>query len=280
MKTKPRLFLIIVSLLSFLGLPLFAELNPADLSGQYDCQGASYTGTVTIRKTQGGAYNLSWNFSSGNHKGVGVSDGQVLASTFTSGKMTGVVLYRIEGDKLVGTYTAPVAKGEVAEETLTYTGPPAGKKKAKKAKGFSKVQTLPQPEAAVAVQELTTGMRVAAKWQSAYYGATLGKREGESFTVKWDDDSTSSVAIGDILPIVPGQIKVDSRVMAVWSKNGRMYDGTVLAKNGESFTVKWDDGSAPSDVTADNIVPLDKDNCPAPKVEHEETIFESLQLSR
>ena len=252
MKTKPRILLLLWSILLFAATSVFAELNPNDLSGQYNCEGSSYTGTDTIRKTKGGAYNLQWNFSSGKHTGVGVSDGKVLASTWTSGGVTGVVLYRIEGNRLVGKYTAPTAKGETAEENLTYTGPAPGKGAFQGEEKFSKV--TPQPN--IPRKELASGMRVAAKYQSFYYAGTLGDSVGKDYLVKWDDGTKGDVACADILPISSGQIKVGSRVMAVWSKNGRMYDGTVTARKDGSFTVKWDDGSAPSDVAEDNIVLL------------------------
>jgi hypothetical protein len=50
----------------------------------------------------------------------------MLAVSFFGPDSGGVVLYRIDGEKLLGHWSAPLAAGQVFEETLTrITNPPA-----------------------------------------------------------------------------------------------------------------------------------------------------------
>ena len=54
--------------------------------------------------------------------GLGIRDGDVLAVSFFSFFSTyagGVVLYRIDGQRLLGHWSAPLTNGQVFEETLT-----------------------------------------------------------------------------------------------------------------------------------------------------------------
>ena len=51
--------------------------------------------------------------------GLGIRDGDMLAVSFFSADNGGVVLYRIDGTRLVGHWSAPLTDGQVFEETLT-----------------------------------------------------------------------------------------------------------------------------------------------------------------
>ena len=49
-------------------------------------------------------------------------DGDMLAVSFYSAEAGGIVLYRIEGQRLVGHWSAPLTDGKLFEETLTRMG--------------------------------------------------------------------------------------------------------------------------------------------------------------
>jgi hypothetical protein len=51
--------------------------------------------------------------------GVGIREGDMLAVSFFGPESGGIVLYRIDGQKLIGHWSAPLAEGQVFEETLT-----------------------------------------------------------------------------------------------------------------------------------------------------------------
>jgi hypothetical protein len=215
-----------------------ADINPDDLSGQYQCGGGTYTGAVTIWKF-GDAYQLHWSFSAGAHAGIGLRDGDVLASTYTGGGDAGVVVYRIGKDKLVGKYTAAAANGRLFAETLTYTGPLADAGPAQPARIFA------------------DGARVAAKWgDTAFYLATVRGRDGAKYNVDYDDGDRGAVSGADMIPVAsPEKIVAGSHVLACWG-GPRMYPGVVAAINGGLCTVKWDDGDTPLDVPKEKIALL------------------------
>ena len=50
----------------------------------------------------------------------------MLAVSFFGPESGGIVLYRIDGQQLIGHWSAPLAEGQVFEETLTRDGKPAG----------------------------------------------------------------------------------------------------------------------------------------------------------
>jgi len=68
-----------------------------------------------------------------------------------------------------------------------------------------------------------------------------------------DDSSTKTVPDSDVKPIPARQWAVGDKVLAVWSA-GRFYKGVITKVGTGSHQVKWDDGSAPTDVTADKII--------------------------
>ncbi|MEA3210671.1 MAG: hypothetical protein QOE70_3728 [Chthoniobacter sp.] len=233
MKMKTTTFLSALAALLCTGLPAFADLNPEDLSGQYQCDGGSYTGTVTIRKN-GDAYEIRWQFPVGSHLGIGLREGDVLASTYSGGGgVAGVVVYRIAKDKLVGKYTHPTEAGRVLVETLTPTGEPA------------------QPEGV-----LSKGVRVAAKWKDGnYWGATITGAAGARFQVTYDDGDHGVLDAAEMIPITKLEIAVGTHVLACW-KGARMFPGVVTGQRGGLYTIQWDDGDAPLEVAADKVAPL------------------------
>jgi hypothetical protein len=92
-----------------------------DLAGVYECvgtnpDGTQYQGVVQIEKTRD-TFSVKWGLSDGVVTGVGiVSDGLLAVSYF--GGAPAVVLYKIEGNRLIGHWTMG-AEGTVYAETLT-----------------------------------------------------------------------------------------------------------------------------------------------------------------
>lgn len=98
--------------------------DSSDLPGIYECQGTGadgrpYRGAVII-EPDGSRFVVRWIIASElTAVGVGIREGNMLAVSFFGPDSGGVVLYRIDGQKLVGHWSAPLAAGQVFEETLT-----------------------------------------------------------------------------------------------------------------------------------------------------------------
>lgn len=97
------------------------------------------------------------------------------------------------------------------------------------------------------------GDRVAAPFGGALYLGSVTAINGDKASVIYDDDQqTREVSLSDLTLVVPKTWNVGDKVMAVWS-SAKFYPGTITAANGDTYTVKWDDGSAPTDVAAAKI---------------------------
>jgi hypothetical protein len=108
-----------------------AAPDTSDIPGIYECQGTGadgrpYRGAVII-EPDGSRFVVRWIIASElTAIGVGVREGNMLAVSFFGPDSGGVVLYRIDGEKLLGHWSAPLAAGQVFEETLTrMANPPA-----------------------------------------------------------------------------------------------------------------------------------------------------------
>src|SRR5262245_37435286 len=106
-----------------------AAAEPATLPGVYECQGIGadgrqYRGAVVI-EPDGNRFLLQWYISAElTAIGLGIREGDMLAVSFFSADAGGVVLYRIDGQRLVGHWSAPLTNGQVFEETLTRMADP------------------------------------------------------------------------------------------------------------------------------------------------------------
>lgn len=102
---------------------------PTDLPGIYECQGTGadgrpYRGAVII-DPDGSRFVVRWIIASElTAVGVGIREGNMLAVSFFGPDSGGVVLYRIDGERLIGHWSAPLAEGQVFEETLTRVASP------------------------------------------------------------------------------------------------------------------------------------------------------------
>lgn len=98
------------------------------------------------------------------------------------------------------------------------------------------------------------GDGVAAPWGGGLYHGTVKAVKGDSLDVLYTDDSqTRTVGVAECKPIPAKTWKAGDKVLAVWS-SGKFYPGEVTAAKGSSYTVKWDDGSAPKDVAAYQVI--------------------------
>jgi hypothetical protein len=86
--------------------------------------GREYRGAVII-EPDGNRFVLQWYVASQlTAIGLGIREGNMLAVSFFGADAGGVVLYRIDGARLVGQWSAPVANGQVYGETLTRVADP------------------------------------------------------------------------------------------------------------------------------------------------------------
>lgn len=112
-----------------------------------------------------------------------------------------------------------------------------------------------KPAAEKVESPFAVGDKVAAVWNDgSKYLAEVTKIDGDDVTVKYVDDSSSkTIAAKDVQPITVKKWNVGDKVKAVWS-SGRFYSGTVSEAKDPTYKIKWDDGSDPSEVTADKII--------------------------
>ena len=99
-----------------------AAENRVDLAGIYLCEGVNpdgtpYKGLVEITPTAG-AYQVQWTMSEQSTNGIGIFKAGVLAVSYFGGT-PGVVVYRVDGGRLVGEWTMGGTEGAVFTETLT-----------------------------------------------------------------------------------------------------------------------------------------------------------------
>jgi hypothetical protein len=106
-----------------------AAAEPAALAGVYECRGVGadgkqYRGAVVI-EPDGSRFLLQWYMSAElTAVGLGIREDNMLAVSFFGADAGGVVLYRIDGQRLVGHWSAPLANGQIFEETLTRMAEP------------------------------------------------------------------------------------------------------------------------------------------------------------
>ena len=104
-------------------LPARAE-EKVHISGKYTVEGlnpdgGTYRGTAEIAK-KGDTYTIDWLIGSAEkYKGIGIRQGDVLAVSYVSNAISGVVVYKIEKGKLVGQWAIQGGNGKIQTETLT-----------------------------------------------------------------------------------------------------------------------------------------------------------------
>lgn len=104
----------------------YSSFAQAHLLGEWfileakNTQGQSYFGTVNVQPLGLSAYLLSWKTSAGDYTGLGLMQGtQMCVGWGVPNVPFGVVVYKIESDKLVGAWTASGQEGRVGVEVAT-----------------------------------------------------------------------------------------------------------------------------------------------------------------
>lgn len=100
------------------------------------------------------------------------------------------------------------------------------------------------------------GDRVAADWHgSRYLAEVTGILANSMFKVRYFDNTNGEVPGQNMrsIPKKPNVSKGD-RVLGAWQGKPKLYPGTLTKIKGGKYTIKWDDGSAPSPVAANEIV--------------------------
>ena len=92
------------------------------LVGTYRCNGvnpdgSAYEAVVEITKRDG-TFRVEWIMDGGTVTGVGIYSGGVFAASYFGGAPA-VVVYKVEGEKLVGEWTMGGIEGAMYTETLT-----------------------------------------------------------------------------------------------------------------------------------------------------------------
>ena len=103
-----------------------APVPPPDLVGSYRClgvnpDGSPYEAVVEITKMDG-TFRVEWVMEGGSVLGVGIYSNGVFAASYFGGAPA-IVVYKVDGDRLVGEWTMGGIEGAVYTETLTKMAP-------------------------------------------------------------------------------------------------------------------------------------------------------------
>jgi hypothetical protein len=96
--------------------------SPPDLAGTYRCSGinpdgSKYEAVVEITKVEG-TFRVAWIMDGTTVLGVGIFSNGVFAASYFGGAPA-VVVYKMDGERLVGEWTMGGIEGAVYTETLT-----------------------------------------------------------------------------------------------------------------------------------------------------------------
>jgi hypothetical protein len=120
---RTALCLVIALAVSTVSQAAIPDAESNDLVGVYQCRGmnpdgTAYEGVVEIARIAD-TYRVHWRLNNNvNVIGVGIFSGGVFAVSYFGGA-PGVVVYRIDGSRLVGEWTMGGAEGTIYTETLT-----------------------------------------------------------------------------------------------------------------------------------------------------------------
>lgn len=98
------------------------------------------------------------------------------------------------------------------------------------------------------MMEYTAGYPSKAKIQAKSKTHTLVLWDEGDFVTLTNEEFESAL---NSIP-TPERLQVGAKVSAQWT-NGSFYTGKIIAINGKAYTIGWDDGSDPIDVTIDQI---------------------------
>lgn len=197
-------------------VPVASEENLQDITGLYQCVGENYEGTVAISKVDE-IYHLRWTFGDQTHVGVAIREGNLLASSWSTGRNPGIVVYKIEpGPKLSGKYSDYPGDGRLRREWLTFMKP---------------LEKLPPSRA------WEIGERALVNWtgDQYWYPATVEEKrnEGEYF-VEFDDGDSEWT---DSSRMIAEDIKVGDSIFFSLERRGTYYSGKVTQRQGSTIHV-------------------------------------------
>lgn len=90
------------------------------------------------------------------------------------------------------------------------------------------------------------GEKVAAKWSTMWYEATVIGRDGDAYVVKYSDNTIGNVQPAEMRHLLARRdLRVGQHVIAVW-RTSTWYPGTVQSLADDGAMIKWDDGGTPS----------------------------------
>ena len=119
--------------------------------------------------------------------------------------------------------------------------------------GAATAKEKPQFVAATS-RPVSIGEMVAAQWFHDWYRARITANINGTYAVLYDDASKGRLAPDDLIAIASrSEIHVGDRVLACWENKPRMFPGKVESINDKTVTVRWEDGSAPSEVALTGV---------------------------
>lgn len=122
-----------------------------------------------------------------------------------------------------------------------------------------KVEVTVEPKTAVTAA-FKVGDKVLANWKagSKWWEAVVTATDASGVSVKYDSDSTTDKLASTAVVMRPSKaavVKVGDKVAAKWN-GGSFYGGTITAVASGKATVKWGDGSAPSEVALTDMITI------------------------
>jgi len=107
-------------------------------------------------------------------------------------------------------------------------------------------------------EDFKIGDRVAADWHgSRYLAEVTGILANNTYKVRYFDNTNGDVPGQNMrkIPKKPKVAKGDS-VLGAWQGKPKLYPGTLIEISDGKYKIKWNDGSTPSFVEANEIVKL------------------------
>lgn len=107
---------------------------------------------------------------------------------------------------------------------------------------------------ALAPRAAKKGDAVAARWRKEWFLGTVLSVDARSVKVRYSDGTEGRVTKDEFIVLASADELADGeRVIASWNDEARLYPGTVVKKNGKTVTIRWEDGSDPTEVPVGKI---------------------------
>ncbi|MBS0658399.1 MAG: caspase family protein [Verrucomicrobia bacterium] len=103
------------------------------------------------------------------------------------------------------------------------------------------------------VRQIAAGQIVAAQWNRQWWRGRVRAFEDGLYAVRYDDETDGTLALDELIPIAPAAVRVGDRVLACWAGKARMYPGRVEKIGPKAATIRWEDGTAPTEVPLEAV---------------------------